>query len=225
MNFFYRLGFCIFIAAAVALLFPRTRYHYLVVHHTASDSGNLSTVRRGHWARGWFDAGYHLILNNGSTAVPAGDLQASLRYRFATHSVATRSKRHNVLGLHLSVVGNYDKQAPSAEMWANLAHAVRTLHRQYGIPRENILLHRDCSATACPGRFIQRDQLLQWMDRDADTIDPAVATRQKAVLGKTLTAPAFLFTLMLLGQLGVWAWWRYRRRRNNRPITFEAPPS
>ncbi|CAM2009915.1 peptidoglycan recognition protein family protein [Acanthopleuribacter pedis] len=220
MKLFVRLGLCVLLAATTAMLFPRIRYQYLVVHHTASDTGNLHSVRRGHWARGWFDAGYHLILSNGSTAVPAGDLEPSLRYWLGTHSVATRSKRHNVLGLHLAVVGNYEQQPPSPATRAHLAHALKLLSERYGVPSAKILLHRDCSATACPGRNIQRADLVRWVDQESGKVTPAVAARQRAVLAKTLTAPGILFPLFLGGLVSIWGLqhrWRMRRRRISQP--------
>ncbi len=210
--------FLSFIFALVAAVWwPSNRYHYLVVHHTASDTGSLASVRRAHWARGWFDAGYHLILANGTHGVAAGTLQPSLRYRLGCHAVATRSPRHNLLGLHLSVVGNFDKQSMSPAMRANLAHALTLLAERYRIPPDQILLHRDCSATVCPGRFVDRADLVTSLARDAAQVDETVAARQRSVLGATLVAPLPLFICLWAGQLLLWfAWRRWRARRGRR---------
>lgn len=209
------------IALAAALYVPTNRYHYLVVHHTAADTGSLASVRRAHWARRWFDAGYHLILANGTNGVAAGTLEPSLRYRLGCHAVATRSPRHNTLGLHVSVVGNYDQHAMPAAMRANLAHALTLLAERYDIAPDKILLHRDCSATACPGRFVDRADVVANLARDAAAIAPAVAARQRSVLGGTLIAPLPLFVFVWAGQLLLW-WvlrrWRARRARRLRPL-------
>lgn len=209
------------LALAGAFLLPPNRYQYLVVHHTASAKGSLAGVRRAHWARGWFDAGYHLILANGTQGVTAGTLQPSLRYRLGCHAVATRSPRHNILGLHLSVVGNYDKQPMSPAMRANLAHALTLLAERYHIPPNRILLHRDCSATACPGRFVDRTNLVNSLAVDAALVDERVAARQRSALGTTLTAPIPLLLFLWSSQWLLWfAWrrWRARRRRRLRPL-------
>lgn len=59
------------------------RFDSIVVHHTASEVDNLASIRAFHVQKhGWREAGYHLILSNGSTDVPLGYLEATSRYRY-----------------------------------------------------------------------------------------------------------------------------------------------
>jgi hypothetical protein len=56
----------------VKFFYP-TRYKWIVIHHSASSHDNLTSIRNFHKQRhGWLEAGYHLILSNGSTNIRAG---------------------------------------------------------------------------------------------------------------------------------------------------------
>lgn len=165
------------------IAWPRVRYGSIVVHHTASDHGDYQTVRRAHHARGWAEIAYHAVLSNGSTDVPFGHLYPTWRYRLGLWSVATRSLRFNVRALHLCVVGNFEQSAPSARMQGALGHALSELIARHGISRSRIYLHRDCSATACPGRYIDRDKLALWLDH-GQAATPEIKAQHRAALGR-----------------------------------------
>jgi len=62
--------------------FYSNRYKWIVIHHSASSHDNLASIRNFHYQRhGWLEAGYHLILSNGSTNIPTGHLEATNRYQ------------------------------------------------------------------------------------------------------------------------------------------------
>ncbi|MFW6122824.1 MAG: peptidoglycan recognition family protein [Thermodesulfobacteriota bacterium] len=155
------LGTLIYIAV------PHLRFRTIVVHHSASASDNYASIKGYHKTRGWRDAAYHLILSNGSTSVPLGFLEAGSRYRLLSYSPATRSGWCNLTGLHLCLVGDYDQTRVPPQLDPSLAHALQALQQKFHIPDSQILFHRDCSPTSCPGRFVTKEALRAWLDTEA----------------------------------------------------------
>ncbi len=150
------------LANAVFVLLPKGQYAAIVLHHSAAPTGDFREIRRQHRARGWFEIAYHFVLANGSTDLPSGHLEPTWRYRLGAWSTATRSRWHNLNALHLCIVGNFEEAPVPPSLRQAAAYVVSELRKRHRIPEKNILLHRDCSPTACPGRFLGRDELLQW---------------------------------------------------------------
>jgi hypothetical protein len=147
------LLFLMLLNLAAYQLLPRLRFKHIVIHHTASSEENYQSIKDYHAKRhGWQDAAYHLILSNGSTRVPLGHLEATGRYRSLSYSLATRSRYYNLTGLHLCVVGNYSETSMPAELRGPLAHALAVLQQRFHISDGQILFHRDCNDTQCPGQ-------------------------------------------------------------------------
>ena len=163
-------------------ILPKVRYQSIVVHHTAGQVGDLESIRRQHYARGWFETAYHLVLSNGSTAVPLGHLQPTLRYRLGLWSVATRNPRANTTALHLCIVGNYEAGPLPERLEGPVGHAVRMLQRKHRIPNDKILLHRDCSQTACPGKNVTRERVVHWAQK-APSCPPEIRAQHRRTLG------------------------------------------
>ncbi|MEM8930062.1 MAG: peptidoglycan recognition family protein [Acidobacteriota bacterium] len=202
------------------VLTPRLRYRAIVVHHSASETGDYQSIRRAHWARGWFEIGYHLVLSNGSTGIPFGHLQPTRRYTLDGWSVATRSPRHNLTAVHLCVVGNFDVQPPDARTAAAIGRVIRALQDRHGIDDDRILLHRDCNATACPGRHVTREQLVAWARQAAET--PPDATYRRT-LGGWWPAPGTLVLWLLVHLLLIGSVARPDRSRIGRYDKIEGP--
>lgn len=163
----------------------RLRFSYIVIHHSASTVDNYQSITAYHRKeRGWRDAAYHLILSNGSTDVPLGFLEATSRYRYLSHSVATKSVYHNLRAIHICIVGNYDNQEMPDRLKAALADALRQLQGKYGIADDGILFHRDCSTSACPGRFITKEKLEQWLTSETARCPDYLKVQHRKVIGR-----------------------------------------
>jgi hypothetical protein len=169
---------------AYLLLLHQFRFRYVVIHHTASQVDNYQSIREFHGRKhGWWDAGYHLILSNGSTDIPEGYLEATSRYRNMVYSLSTKSRKHNLFGVHICVVGDYDKQEPSPMVRTSLASAITYLQDRYHIPESNILFHRDCNSTACPGRNITHERVRQWLEDWKNGLPDDIRAQHEVVLG------------------------------------------
>ncbi len=170
------LGLLIFNVLILVYL-PPLRYRGIVIHHSATASGDLDAIRRVHHERGWSEAAYHLVLSNGSTEIPAGHLEPTRRFLYWLPSVGTSRSTCNVLSIHLCVVGDYENAPFPDGLRSAMGFTVATLQRRYGIPDSRVALHRDCNATLCPGRHLETDALLAWAADPA--LVPPEATQQQ----------------------------------------------
>jgi len=169
--------------AALLYYLSQDRFSFIVLHHSASSVDNYSSIKKFHWdTHHWSDAAYHLILSNGSTEVPLGHLEATSRYRLLSYSLATRSRGCNLRGVHLSIVGNYEEEPLPENLKAPLAHAITLLRKRFRIGKEQIRFHKDCSSTACPGKFIKTPELFAWINAYADRCPSDIRTQQEMVV-------------------------------------------
>jgi hypothetical protein len=163
----------------------KLRFNAIVIHHSASAVDNYQSIAEFHKnQRGWRDAAYHLILSNGSTEIPLGFLEATSRYRYLSPSVATKNRYYNLRAIHICVVGDYDKQEMPAGLKAALADALRQLQKKYWFADDQILFHRDCSTSACPGRFITKGNVKQWLITETSRCPVPIKIQHEKVLGR-----------------------------------------
>jgi hypothetical protein len=162
------------------------RYRYIIVHHTASQTGDYQSIKKIHKKeRDWHDVAYHLVLNNGSKSKPTGYLEASSRYKKLNHAVATKSLWYNHHGVHLAIVGNYEQSKPNKIMQQSIVNAIELLKQRFHINNNNILMHRDCSATLCPGKHIDNTTLTQWQKQWSSEPEKSIYNQQKNVIYNT----------------------------------------
>lgn len=133
----------------------RRPWQYIVIHHSASESGNAQEFDRYHrTVRGWNELGYHFVLGNGKGA-PDGQIQVGPRWAKQKHGAhcKTPDNRYNDYGIGICLVGNFQNGGhPSEAQMRSLANLVSYLVRTCNIPRRNILTHGGVTHnTECPG--------------------------------------------------------------------------
>lgn len=159
------------------------RFKYIVIHHTAGNTGNYRTIRAYQQKeRGWRDAAYHMILSNGSTKVPLGTVEVTGRYQTLSYAVATKSYLCNYNGIHIAIVGNYDKKKLPRNLQKSLVHLIQLLQAEFNIPKEGIVLHQTCSSTLCPGRFINQSGIHQWTREWKGDLDPKLKRQHRQAI-------------------------------------------
>ncbi|WP_432797402.1 peptidoglycan recognition protein family protein [Poriferisphaera sp. WC338] len=132
------------------------RINKITVHHegwtlfqTTSQSATverLALIHKGHTkSKGWGDIGYHYIIDRAGRVWEGRPIQ----YQGAH----VRANNPNNIGIML--LGNFEKQYPSAAQLSALQTSLRTLRRRYGVPVSRIYTHRELVPTACPGRNLQ----------------------------------------------------------------------
>jgi N-acetyl-anhydromuramyl-L-alanine amidase AmpD len=139
---------------------PASRWKYIVVHHSASDSGSAEVFGEWHRQKGWKSLGYHFVIGNGAGS---GDGEVEAGPRWADQSAGahclTRGDEFNQHGIGSCLVGNFEQTRPTPAQLAALNDLIARLAREYHIRPENILGHNEAFAragetktTQCPGR-------------------------------------------------------------------------
>ncbi len=154
------------LAALVVLLvggrywWREARWRYIIIHHTASDSGNLEYYRKLHVEkRGWPDIAYHFLINNGSYNSGVGQVETSTLWTERQINYSTKVSYINYFGIAIALVGNFEDHPPPRLQKEALILLVTRLARDYDIPPERIIGHREIWATACPGKHLRLDEI------------------------------------------------------------------
>ena len=134
----------------------RRPWQYLVIHHSASESGSAREFDLYHRkVRGWNELGYHFVIGNGRGATD-GQIQVGPRWLKQKHGAhcKTPDNRYNDYGIGICLVGNFQSGGrPSEAQMRSLANLVNHLMRTCNISRQNILTHGGVThKTECPGR-------------------------------------------------------------------------
>jgi hypothetical protein len=135
-------------------------WKYVVLHHTASSSGSVESIHESHLKRkdgagkAWLGIGYHFVIGNGR-GMTDGAIEPTFRWRQQLHGAHAGSTKpeYNQNGIGIVLVGNFEKETPTAAQMNAVKRLVRTLKGAYQISAENIIGHRDVRATECPGRL------------------------------------------------------------------------
>lgn len=127
-------------------------WRYVVIHHSASDSGDAQSFAQEHKKRGWDGLGYDFVIGNGSQSGD-GQIEVGYRWRQQAQGAHAGSYQFNRYGIGICLVGNFDHTHPSARQLASLERLVAILMSRFKIPPANILGHGDVRQTRCPGRL------------------------------------------------------------------------
>ena len=131
-------------------------WKYIVLHHSASPTGNAAMFDREHREKGWDELGYHFVIDNGrggsDGAIEIGPRW--LKQKWGAHA-KTPDNRFNDFGIGICFVGNFEQGKPTAKQLAAASKLVAWLMKTYDIPQKNILGHEDTGkSTLCPGKFL-----------------------------------------------------------------------
>ncbi len=131
------------------------RWRYIVIHHTASDIGDMEFYKRFHVEeRGWSNIAYHFIINNGWKDTTVGQVEESELWKERRANLSTRQWYANYFGIAVVMVGNIEAHPPPPLQKEALVTLLTNLSRDYGIPPERIIGHREIQNTACPGKHL-----------------------------------------------------------------------
>lgn len=120
---------------------------YAIIHHSATDEGNVAIFRKNHIEEKKFsDIGYHYVICNGHGG-PDGKIQEGRHILFAgAHAVG-----RNDDSVGICLVGDFTKTKPTSLQMEALYKLLRELMGKYPITFDRVLAHKEVSATECPG--------------------------------------------------------------------------
>lgn len=140
-------------------------WRYLVLHHSASESGSVESIDADHRqrldaaGRPWRGIGYHFVIGNGS-GLGDGAVEATFRWREQLEGAHAGVAEFNELGLGICLIGDFDQTPPTERQREALVALVQALQREFRIGDDCVLRHGDLKSTACPGnRFNLADAL------------------------------------------------------------------
>ena len=142
----------------------RKRWRGIIVHHSATSSGNAAEFNALHKKRkdrngeAWLGLGYHFVINNGRGGTD-GKVEVGFRWQkqMTCAHCRPRSCSHNYWNDHtigICLVGKFEHTRPTQAQYNSLAKLIRFLQQRYTIPATAIQGHGDVAGakTACPGR-------------------------------------------------------------------------
>jgi hypothetical protein len=132
-----------------AISFSRITVHHsgaLVVRDTARGSviDDLNSVLEAHKRIRYGDIGYHFVVDYAGRVWEG----RSLSYEGAHVS----SENEGNIGVML--LGNFEKQKPSAAQIETLGLVIDRLRSHFDIPARRVFGHRDIGSSVCPGKYL-----------------------------------------------------------------------
>ncbi len=145
-------------------LYHTRSWTYLVVHHTATEVGNATSINQSHHQRGFWDGlGYHFLIDNGSLGKLDGQIEISPRWIKQKDGAHCNAAGMNQNGIGIALVGNFSQSRVSNQQLDSLVFLVSTLMKHYQIPIDHILRHGSVpgKSTECPGKLFPWDAFIQ----------------------------------------------------------------
>lgn len=132
------------------------RWQYIIIHHSATPSGNAAEFDTYHREqKGWDELAYHFVIGNGNGA-PDGMVETGTRWLKSKHGAHAGNLEMNDIGIGICLVGNFEKEHPTPRQIESLKRLLRKLISEYNIPISHIIGHRQVymgkKRTLCPGK-------------------------------------------------------------------------
>jgi hypothetical protein len=136
---------------------PFKDWKYVVLHHTATDQGNVESIHAAHlqkkdkYGNPWQGIGYHFVIGNGR-GMADGAIEPTFRWRQQLAGAHAGVNDFNQHGIGVVLVGDFEKQHPTLAQRQAVKRLVGTLSRRFEISADRVMGHDAVKATACPGR-------------------------------------------------------------------------
>lgn len=140
------------------------RWKYIVIHHSAADTGSLQSMDHYHRYRRKMENGlaYHFVIGNGR-GMPNGQIAIGNRWRTQIKGGHLASDALNEVAIGICLVGNYEKNRPTAEQMRSLYALTAYLMQRTRTAATAVRTHRQINTkpTECPGRYFPTRALLE----------------------------------------------------------------
>jgi LysM repeat protein len=139
---------------ATARVTPR-RWRRVVIHHSGVDSGTVKGMDRYHRDVRHMENGlaYHFVIGNGH-GMEDGEIAVGRRWREQLDGGHLASEAQNRFSIGICLVGNFDKQKPTAKQMQSLTALVKSLLQRCDLTVSAVKTHQQINVigTRCPGR-------------------------------------------------------------------------
>lgn len=131
-------------------------WKYIVLHHTASNSGDVESIHESHLknkdknGNPWLGIGYHFVIGNGS-GMTDGVIEPTFRWKQQLQGAHAGVADYNQHGIGIVLVGNFEDGPPSPAQLKSVKRLVRVLSREHEIELPRVIGHGDVKPTECPG--------------------------------------------------------------------------
>ncbi len=119
-------------------------WKYIIIHHSACNYGNAKLFHKWHTDKGFGGLAYHFVIGNGHGS---GNGQVEYGFRWKQNKIGTHvtvdAWYHNVFGIGICLVGNFDYARPTWKQLTALIKLIRKLAKRYNIPKKNVVGHKD----------------------------------------------------------------------------------
>ncbi len=133
---------------------PFREWKYIVIHHSATRSGNAARFHRFHrYSKKWRDGlAYHFVIGNGLGSKD-GSIEVGKRWRRQIPGPHTGDAAMNEISIGICLVGDFQREQPTNSQMKTIVELTRSLQEEFNISIENVLLHREIHSghTKCPG--------------------------------------------------------------------------
>ena len=135
----------------------RRSWDFLVMHHSATASGNAAAFHKAHLEKGWDGLGYHFVIGNGHGSGD-GQIEVGWRWTQQREGAHAGNDTFNQRGIGICLVGDFTASTPTAAQMRSLQRLSDFLSAYCGIPSANLRYHRDVrdksrGGTDCPGKL------------------------------------------------------------------------
>lgn len=138
---------------------PFHAWKYIVIHHTATDSGSVESIDQTHRdVNRWQGIGYHFLIGNGN-GMADGRVEATFRWNEQLAGAHAGLRPYNETGIGICLVGNFEVSEPTPAQIAAVSRLVSGLKAEFGLSDGQILRHGDLKPTACPGQNFPFEQI------------------------------------------------------------------
>lgn len=136
-------------------------WKYIVIHHSASNSGNADTIGKYHKNnRGWVNGlGYDFVIGNGNGSRD-GQIEVGNRWNQQIDGAHAGNAEYNKYGIGICLIGNFENEYPTNPQISSLLYLVDYLQKRCRIHKNNIIMHKTFRQTECPGRHFPYNKVL-----------------------------------------------------------------
>lgn len=146
----------------------RRKWQYIVIHHSATESGNAKGMDRYHREERHMENGlaYHFVIGNGR-GMGDGEITIGKRWLDQLNGGHLRSEALNQKSIGICLVGNFDEERPTPKQLESLRALTSYLMARCHLGVKAVRTHQEINTvyTRCPGRNFPAKTFLKDLKR------------------------------------------------------------